>query len=91
MGPRFFKRGNKIVDFQIVESLISFNGAALFQARKYETIDITSEVIRALQWGRAFSSAEMRPLSRIMTRIASASMGPRFFKRGNKKQRRRTD
>jgi len=36
-----------------------------------------------LQWGRAFSSAEIKPMDESSLSARFASMGPRFFKRGN--------
>jgi len=37
-----------------------------------------------LQWGRAFSSAEIEYFDKDKNVGGDASMGPRFFKRGNR-------
>jgi len=58
MGPRFFKRGNRSNCCSCNYRIHCFNGAALFQARK-------------LSWGAGVAWWR------------DASMGPRFFKRGN--------
>jgi len=40
-----------------------------------------------LQWGRAFSSAEIFHIANFSYLACPASMGPRFFKRGNQKNK----
>jgi len=83
MGPRFFKRGNLFCSGNFLFTIYCFNGAALFQARKYVVDFRCVEHICGLQWGRAFSSAEIHTCSDKLTFLWFASMGPRFFKRGN--------
>ena len=60
MGLRFFKRRNEVAIRCQCQDEIGFNGAALFQAQKYiaVSLDLPYEFIW-LQWGCAFSSAEI--------------------------------
>ena len=60
-----------------------FNGAAVFQPRKYEWPGSDRIRQRRLQWGRGFSTAEIRKSCAPASRMICASMGPRFFNRGN--------
>ncbi len=107
MGPRFFKHGNRIKSEFRAGKVTSFNGAALFQARKFcrcrsrhwfqarfngaalfqaRKFGFRFYVIfcwSLLQWGRAFSSTEIRTRGSEKYAIKFASMGPRFFKHGN--------
>jgi len=71
--------------------LASFNGAALFQARKSILPPPFSSISFVLQWGRAFSSAEIYSTESNSSAISFASMGPRFFKRGNQKDKKNRD
>ena len=65
MGPHFFKCGNSAVFELFGRKRRSFNGAALFQVRKYLVDDITpAPEPWLLQWGRTFSSAEICGLIR---------------------------
>jgi len=60
MGLRFFKRRNKTsraIAIRIVS--LCFNGAALFQAQKWNLISPVKPTVGQLQWGCAFSSAEI--------------------------------
>ncbi len=59
MGPRFFKRGNSVENWYITFCCQCFNGAALFQARKFDVAGQVKASAGVLQWGRAFSSAEI--------------------------------
>ncbi len=83
MGPRSFNRGNRTKKMVARIGLPGFNGAAVFQPRKW--VDQYADVKEAhpLQWGRGLSTAEMsiRDVADIMGNCAS--MGPRSFNRGN--------
>jgi len=61
MGPRSFNRGNRCSSRLSLCPLLSFNGAAVFQPRKFVTLlnGILSEL--QLQWGRGLSTAEIGP------------------------------
>jgi len=86
MGPRFFKRGNASIYQMLSRKTKGFNGAALFQARKLPRQVGGNLGQKGLQWGRAFSSAEIELPVLYRHPISVASMGPRFFKRGNLKK-----
>ena len=59
MGPHFFKCGNTCRNRKEKSIIKYFNGAALFQVRKYGRLKFNEENLVGLQWGRTFSSAEM--------------------------------
>ena len=83
MGPRFFNRGNWRTTRRRALRVASFNGAAVFQPRKFASPERTMRPLLVLQWGRGFSTAEIGENS-VETSVAeAASMGPRFFNRGN--------
>ena len=84
MGPHFFKCG-KIANRQPTSYCQpSFNGAALFQVRKFRSWQRGSKMFAVgLQWGRTFSSAESHMIAKQENiNLQSASMGPHFFKCG---------
>ena len=59
MGPRFRKRGNNSLSIRVCGNINNFNGAALSEARKHHDSGRESAAPpAALQWGRAFGSAE---------------------------------
>ena len=60
-----------------------FNGAALFQVRKFvgQRGDVFFQ--RVLQWGRTLSSAEVTALGDPTPKSGDASMGPHSFKCGS--------
>ncbi len=83
MGPRFFKRGNNGGS-----GMITFPHNASMGPRFFKRGNLTGQVLalgidKMLQWGRAFSSAEIVPRVPTLSVAGFASMGPRFFKRGN--------
>ena len=84
MGPHFFKCGNRKIMQIKNTNFFGFNGAALFQVRK-----LASPIAAALEIAR-FNGAALfqvrKPLRRSRNRSFSgwASMGPHFFKCGNK-------
>ena len=84
MGPHFFKCGNEFKEKNLQADDDSFNGAALFQVRKLETVRqrIMMRFFQ-LQWGRTFSSAETAVPRGSQWIDWRASMGPHFFKCGN--------
>ena len=59
MGPHFFKCGNEVQLKMLSIMQYHFNGAALFQVRKFSPSPDKSQTPKLLQWGRTFSSAEM--------------------------------
>ena len=61
----------------------SFNGAAVFQPRKCSSATALAHPAGALQWGRGFSTAEIGQQVDPVAAVRRASMGPRFFNRGN--------
>ena len=86
MGPRFFNRGN------VAAPNCSGCQCCLQWGRGFSTAEMHAGHVvdslgrLSLQWGRGFSTAEMRPSSRRSRRHEHASMGPRFFNRGNTAQ-----
>ncbi len=60
-----------------------FNGAALSQTRKCSAAAAALSYLGRLQWGRAFTNAEIIPCPKGPNQRVKASMGPRFHKRGN--------
>ncbi len=59
-----------------------FNGATLLQAWRVSGIEIVDQMTEVLQWGHASSSVESRARAAFDNLCGNASMGPRFFKRG---------
>ena len=59
MGPHSFKCGSDNRNGSPKSKFRRFNGAALFQVRKFVCGDIGCMKIRQLQWGRTLSSAEV--------------------------------
>jgi len=86
MGPRSFNRGNQPKQQSAQISTYRFNGAAVFQPRKFEPVQQTGRLIIPLQWGRGLSTAEIRYVKAPLRAGERASMGPRSFNRGNKKR-----
>jgi len=82
MGPRFFKRGETGGAHPTRGRHCRFNGATLFQAWRAVSRDHPAQAVIKLQWGHAFSSVESSPSPAGGRRHDYASMGPRFFKRG---------
>jgi len=84
MGPRSFKRGNQSASASgSSPTASSFNGATLFQAWKQGI---------STDWARRYWGFNGATLFQAWKRLAFfwgyrlvifASMGPRFFKRGN--------
>ena len=62
-----------------------FNGAAVFQPRKRQLTVTGWGNISVLQWGRGFSTAETTFVKMGDALRIEASMGPRFFNRGNRR------
>ena len=60
MGPHFFKCGNSAREVVLRSGELGFNGAALFQVRKLGKGNPNLNSLAWLQWGRTFSSAEIR-------------------------------
>ena len=63
--------------------LRSFNGAALFRARRPQAGNSSRCSNPSLQWGRALSSAETQVDLFTTTDLVIPSMGPRSFERGD--------
>ncbi len=82
MGPRFFKRGENIRASKKPASGRSFNGATLLQAWRVYANGVEDAYCDELQWGHASSSVESSASAPTQQPTESASMGPRFFKRG---------
>ena len=65
---------------------VRFNGAATFPPRKSDGDIGTRVVVQLLQWGRDVSAAEIIARSGGSRSTPEASMGPRRFRRGNKRR-----
>ena len=63
MGPRLQERGVSSRDGHIRPSSWSFNGAALTRARSYSNLRMPTKPRWALQWGRAYKSAELQVMT----------------------------
>ncbi len=87
MGPRFFKRGESAARNHCAVQLHRFNGATLLQAWRV-ALGFAAEGVMQLQWGHASSSVESWDRRRSPDAGEQASMGPRFFKRGERAPRR---
>ncbi len=62
----------------------SFNGATIFQPWKFVGLcSLESKRRDPLQWGHDFSTVEMAEKADDEEEQPDASMGPRFFNRGN--------
>src|SRR3972149_3412849 len=59
-----------------------FNGATLLQAWRVPQGHQPTTSAKGLQWGHASSSVESCPFALPEKAVSIASMGPRFFKRG---------
>ena len=59
-----------------------FNGAALTRARSSEPAGLLPPPLGALQWGRAYKSAEFEERMPLLVEREIASMGPRLQERG---------
>jgi len=83
MGPRFFKRGEyAIQNLQVELARMLQWGHAFSSVESSREAPPHQHPATKLQWGHAFSSVE-RSARRMATHTAAeASMGPRFFKRG---------
>ena len=79
MGLRFFKRRNNIKNKKSSENFWSFNGAALFQAQKCKYIQSTPPLYTQLQWGCAFSSAEIPTSYVLRVRLNRGFNGAALF------------
>ena len=83
MGPRPWRRGEKLAGLGERNALYSFNGAAPLEARREFCVDIGGHFSsEALQWGRAPGGAERRPGVALGAPGLAASMGPRPWRRG---------
>ncbi len=82
MGPRFFKRGEFISAMSKSKRQRCFNGATLLQAWRADEGERLRPNAHALQWGHASSSVESNFYCAPKLYANPASMGPRFFKRG---------
>ena len=82
MGPHSFKCGKFSEMDSGATTILSFNGAALFQVRKAEMLGAGLCGIDSLQWGRTLSSAESSLGPIYSSTNWSASMGPHSFKCG---------
>ncbi len=82
MGPRFFKRGECNYAPRTRTPANSFNGATLLQAWRVHHAGFQPFVQFRLQWGHASSSVESISALERLQAHGRASMGPRFFKRG---------
>ena len=83
MGPRFFKRGNASQAFSDTSFDVTLQWGRAFSSAEISLILDDADAKRLLQWGRAFSSAEIAKRLSPPIQFEIASMGPRFFKRGN--------
>ena len=59
MGPRSFNRGNSLCMARWSIASSCFNGAAVFQPRKWDGWSATRPGCQELQWGRGLSTAEI--------------------------------
>ena len=59
MGPHSFKCGSLIRTYLSFFNFNRFNGAALFQVRKFQSGRPSGDRAQKLQWGRTLSSAEV--------------------------------
>ncbi len=64
-------------------TIVGFNGAAVFQPRKFDLSSLTALPEGLLQWGRGLSTAEILIDAGAGKKHRGASMGPRSFNRGN--------
>ncbi len=83
MGPRLFRRGN---NWQLgigMKPIGSFNGATSFQTWKPVGCRRGRPRVDGLQWGHVFSDVETISIYTSERADRLASMGPRFFRRGN--------
>mgnify|MGYP001071853583 CR=1 FL=1 len=89
MGPRFCKRGNKEVLQALLENPFLLQWGHAFVS--VETFTRPESTINAmmLQWGHAFVSVETQAGVDYPVHLVSASMGPRFCKRGNQAESER--
>ncbi len=78
MGPHFFKCGSFCNQNVPVLTILGFNGAALFQVRKYRYASRISSWENPLQWGRTFSSAEVDQLQCGLTPFVRLQWGRTF-------------
>ena len=60
-----------------------FNGAVVFQRRRFAGSAVPVPGTKALQWGRRLSTTEIRKRGVHARRIAAASMGPSSFNDGD--------
>ena len=82
MGPRFLGRGNdKYHNFEGVATA-SFNGAALFRARKYFANIRPRKIENSFNGAALFRARKFKQMS-VVLGAYYASMGPRFLGRGN--------
>ncbi len=84
MGPRFHKRGNRLLRLWPRRAGHQASMGPRFHKRGNGAgWTLGGLHMKRLQWGRAFTNAEI-PAPRMRSPVAPrASMGPRFHKRGN--------
>ena len=85
MGPRFCKRGNRIHRQRLRPGRQLQWGHAFVSVETQMAVVRTGVMGKALQWGHAFVSVETVVSQDAPAEAVTASMGPRFCKRGNKK------
>ncbi len=82
MGPRFFKRGEHVSDKEGRLDVHRFNGATLLQAWRGVHASQTDNVSRGFNGATLLQAWRAELLTEFVVRSGQASMGPRFFKRG---------
>ena len=82
MGPRLQERGVLAAVGTVIAGSSCFNGAALTRARSYGQTTTSAQPHIALQWGRAYKSAELENFKVKASPNFLASMGPRLQERG---------
>ena len=83
MGPRSFNRGNLPCPSPTWSSTTSFNGAAVFQPRKFGRRPVLRVFPQCFNGAAVFQPRKSAELLGTEHRKIGASMGPRSFNRGN--------
>ena len=83
MGPSSFNDGDKKTDSRERKADRSFNGAVVFQRRRFCYLMETRERQEWLQWGRRLSTTEMFSPDHPANAPDLASMGPSSFNDGD--------
>ena len=84
MGPHFFKCGKRLRQRPRAPARPCFNGAALFQVRKANTLRELAVMQRSFNGAALFQVRKARRFAgQVWTRV-HASMGPHFFKCGKR-------